>query len=229
MHHRAVGASSLHLHHRVLARTTASKVLSGNVGHGLQSSAPRTTVSNTYIGLTTFGLSAVPNGGDGVALLTTATNSRVGDDRGVGPAGAPLSRKPPVIIGGNGGSGVSSDADSTQVSNVLIGIGVQTLGVYPAVGNQGYGVHFDLGAAGSTVGSPDLRVCLSAFLFSLFPFPLLLLFFFSSAHLDFCVQVVGRLWHGTAHHLHPVKLARGRCDPIVTARCIGLAYDPRRW
>lgn len=140
-------------------------VISSNFGHGIQSSAARTTVSNSYIGLTTFGLSPLGNYGDGVALLTAASASRVGDERGSGSgaaAAASAGNKPPVIIGGNFGNGVSSNAVKTSVSNVQIGVGAETLGYYPSIPNQGTGVYFEHSAAGSTVGStlltPDRTV-----------------------------------------------------------------------
>ena len=140
-------------------------VISGNLGHGIQSSATRTTVSNSYIGVTAFGLSALGNGGDGVALLTAAAASRVGDERGSGSgkqAAASAGNKPPVIIAGNVGNGVSSNAVNTLVSNVQIGVGAETLGYYPAISNRGAGVYFEHSATSSTVGSslltPDRTV-----------------------------------------------------------------------
>jgi len=116
-------------------------VVSGNGGIGIFSAAPNTVIRNAYVGISMVAAGgafrAVPNGGHGIAFSNTAQNSVVG--------GLNVGR---VIISGNQGHGIYSNAPSTKVSNVYVGIGV---GGTPAR-NAGAGIHYDLLASGSHVG-----------------------------------------------------------------------------
>ncbi len=89
---------------------TTRNVISGNGSSGIDARASGTLVRGNLIGTDTTGLVAVPNRGDGVAVLY-GTNSVVGGT----DAGASN------VISGNGRNGVRLYAESNRVEGNLIG------------------------------------------------------------------------------------------------------------
>jgi CSLREA domain-containing protein len=128
----------------LIGRTDAShprNLISGNGGDGVHiqgEGADGNTVAGDRIGTDASGAQALPNGLNGVALLTGAGNvvgsAMVGD----------------TLLSGNGGDGVSitAAATGTSVTNVYVGLNAAGTAALP---NQAQGVYVG-GAAGNTIG-----------------------------------------------------------------------------
>jgi parallel beta-helix repeat protein len=124
---------------------TAPNVVSGNGGNGITlmtgtSTIPGAAVLGCRIGTNAAGTAALPNAGDGIALLDGAVDNFVG---GSGPAAN--------LISGNAGNGVRlAGADTTENLIELNQIGLASDG--SPLGNAGHGVLVTGGAHDTMIG-----------------------------------------------------------------------------
>eukprot|EP00039_Didymoeca_costata_P005293 m.80303 g.80303 ORF g.80303 m.80303 type:complete len:1626 (+) comp12751_c0_seq1:287-5164(+) len=98
---------------------TAVTLISGNIRSGIMSSAPNTNIVATRVGTNILGVSALPNG-RGIYFLQTATDSTVGEVTDGGGAN-PFHT---VLVSGNNGTGISTAASRTKISNSIIGLSI---------------------------------------------------------------------------------------------------------
>jgi Ca2+-binding RTX toxin-like protein len=122
----------------------AGNVISGNGVSGITitgGGATGNVVQGNYVGTDPTGTSAVPNGGDGIALYDAPGNTVGGAAAGAGN-----------VISGNATLGVRLSGGGAT-GNVVAGnfIGTDATGT-AALGNGIVGVHVVLGAGGNTIG-----------------------------------------------------------------------------
>lgn len=125
----------------------ARNIIAGNLDDGVEirSNAVGNVVQGNYIGISSNGLGALPNGGEGVVILHNCTQNSVGGtDAQAGN-----------LISGNKGNGVRLDAGAygNFVFQNRIGLNRDGLG---AVSNRENGVLIADGATGNWIGSPTL-------------------------------------------------------------------------
>ena len=123
----------------------ARNVISGNRDGGVRSTSDDLSVQGNFIGTSSGGNAAVPNGGDGVLMdgeFFSAASNTVGD-------GTTAGRN---VISGNAGHGVEitgTGAAAAQVSGNRIGTDAQGTVAMP---NDADGVRVAAGASGAAIG-----------------------------------------------------------------------------
>ncbi|HTU69468.1 MAG TPA: hypothetical protein VMF11_04025 [Candidatus Baltobacteraceae bacterium] len=127
-----------------------TNVLSGNENNGLEigGAATGVTVDPNIMGLDTVGLTALPNGNDGLLIDGTANNNLIG--------GYYLSVIPQNTFSGNRGYGIAitGSAYANQVFYSYVGLGV--LGI-TALPNQLGGIYVGGSATNNTIGGTTLN------------------------------------------------------------------------
>jgi parallel beta-helix repeat protein len=137
----------------VVTTSGPANLISGNMGSGIVLSGTGTnqnTVQGDFIGTTLSGGARLSNAGDGVDILSAASNNPLGGPGGVAPGGMGN------LISANSGDGVHITGSGTS-GNSLQGnqIGTDLSGTL-GLGNVGNGVHIFYVASGNIVGTPRL-------------------------------------------------------------------------
>jgi len=123
----------------------ASNIVSGNTRNGIRVEGTNHVIGGNYVGLDSTGMTALPNGSDGIYIASNATGIHLAPD-GSRDHGVPN------IISGNGGNGVMIDGSSGNLIAGIIGVNrLQTM----AVPNASDGVRFANGANNNYVAGAD--------------------------------------------------------------------------
>ena len=137
-------------HHNTLGGDTPQErnVISGNADSGIliaNDGSDHNTIHGNYIGLGADGLTAVPNGGNGIVICDQAASNTVGGS-GSGEGN---------VISGNTYHGVAM-WDAGTANNRVIGnrIGTAAAGMAP-LPNEGSGMAIESGATLNLVGGPS--------------------------------------------------------------------------
>ena len=123
----------------------AGNLVSGNGAEGVRiegEGASGNLVAGNFIGTDVGGGAAVPNLGDGVAIVSGASNNTVGGSNATGLN----------LVSGNAGAGIRIDGLGNLVAGNFVGTNLDgTL----AIGNE-VGVLLDSGASGNTIGAGNV-------------------------------------------------------------------------
>jgi titin len=136
------------------ALTGQGNVISGNTGSGVviqNAGTHNNSVLSNFIGTDLSGMTALPNGGDGITIMAGVPANFIGgvDAGGTGPLAGPGN-----VISGNAGNGIQitgTGATGMQVEGNWIGTNAAGKGALP---NAAAGVVITNGAAGNVIGGP---------------------------------------------------------------------------